>query len=120
MSDTPSTTDQTQAGAENKAKPSKAAAAVKVKAPEQDWGLPQRDENGFQLADDGLPLTGVARAMALAAAGKSTDASGIVSDEAIAAHDPKPAAADREAIDRFHADQTEQAAVAAQTEQEGN
>lgn len=87
---------------------------VVIQHPEQDWAEPKRSETGHQLADDGFPLTGVARAMALAEAGKTTDPLELVSDDAIAAHDPKAAAADRDAVDRYHAEQ------AAAAQQEGN
>lgn len=74
------------------------AKAPTKKTPEPDWALPPVNDKGQQLAEDGLPLTGLARALALAEAGTKTDPLEIVTDEQIAAHDLKGQAADLEAF----------------------
>ena len=81
----------------------KAPAAPKITLPEQDWALPPVNEFGVQLHSDGFPIAKLARAMALAAAGITTDPEGLVEPEDIAAHDPKPLEADRVAIEAAQA-----------------
>ena len=76
------------------------------------------NEAGQQLHSDGLPLARVARAKALAAAGKTTDPEGIVPDDIIGAYDPKAKEADREAVAQFHEEQAEAARKAAAKEAE--
>lgn len=89
--------------------------ATKVKDAEEDWqDATQTNEAGQQVEGDGFPTAKVARAMALAAAGKTTDKAEIVTDEEIAAYDPKAAEADREAIAQHQADKAEAAQKAAE------
>jgi len=85
------------------------AEAVKP-AQKNDWSEPKTDKDGFQVGKDNFPPTGLARAMALAAAGKETDPSGIVSDEMIAAHDPKAADDDKKAVAEFKIKEAKKAA----------
>lgn len=74
------------------------AKAPTKKTAEPDWALPPVNDKGQQLAEDGLPLTGLARALALAEAGTKSDPLALVTDEQIAAHDLKGQAADLEAF----------------------
>lgn len=85
---------------------------VKIKAQDDDWAEPKRNERGQQIAPDGFPIQGIARARALAEAGKKTDDTGAVSDEQIAAFNPAAAEADRKAVAAFHAEQAEKALAA--------
>lgn len=56
-----------------------------------EWSEPKRDpKTGLQLHEDGLPLGKLARAKALAKAGRTEDPEGIASPENIAAFAPPP------------------------------
>lgn len=87
----------------------------KARDAEEDWqDATKVNELGQQVGDDGLPTAKVARAMALAAAGKTTDKAEIVTDEEIAAYDPKAAEIDREAIAKHQQDKVDAAREAAE------
>lgn len=95
------------------------AKGVKAKAvPQDDWNPARTNDAGQQVDSDGLPLGIKARAMALAEQGKDKDPAGFVSPEMIAAHDPKAAEADREAVAQLRQDQAEKDAKAQAKEAE--
>lgn len=91
----------------------------KARDAEDDWqDATKVNANGQQVGEDELPTAKVARAMALAEAGKATDKAGIVTDEEIAAYDPKAAEIDREAIAQHQQDKLDAARKAAEAEAE--
>lgn len=72
----------------------------KVKVAADDWSLPTLDAQGHQIDSHGLPLNRVARAMALAQAGKTSDPAdpAVVTPDEIAAQNPEGVAADQAAV----------------------
>lgn len=91
--------------------PPKPQAAPKIKLPTDDWAMPERNEQGQQIDEHGFPLGLAARAQAIALAGRKTDPAELVTPEQIEAANPKPAAADREAIAQAIQDKADAAAT---------
>lgn len=72
----------------------------KLVVAEDDWAPRTVNAQGYEVDSHGLPTSKVARAIALAADGKSSDPADppIVSAEEIEAQNPKGVAADHEAV----------------------